>query len=160
MKKIFLNNFCAVLLGFALTACSTTEKLSDNLPVGYITLETLTPHVANLVSNQMLPNDDTISIMLTECQDVKEKSLLNDVGDSLIKKGYAVERVSPKDDRQEGDINEMTASGVKLSLSLIPLLETNYYKLSVKLNGIFYYRMYIMQNQELTPVSAWSMQSI
>lgn len=54
----------------------------------------------------------------------------------------------------------MTASGVKLSLSLIPLLETNYYKLSVKLNGIFYYRMYIMQNQELTPVSAWSMQSI
>lgn len=85
MKKIFLNNFCAVLLGFALTACSTTEKLSDNLPVGYITLETLTPHVANLVSNQMLPNDDTISIMLTECQDVKEKSLLNDVGDSLIK---------------------------------------------------------------------------
>ena len=50
----------------------------------------------------------------------------------------------------------MTASGVPLIINLVPLQESNLYEMKVKLNGIFYYRMYALSDGKLVPVSAWS----
>lgn len=151
--------FCSFLCGCQnLTLSSSKPK--DTLGVGTFAVEEVSLQVTNLVVNQMLPDDDLISIIFPENQEVKEKLLLENVAKSLTTRGYAVEKVLPKKDRQEGDVSVMSAHGSKLTVNLIKLMESNgYFNMAVSLKGIKYYRMYALQDGKLEPVSAWSMQT-
>lgn len=165
MNKISKLLCVGLTLGlFTLTGCQnlsfTSNQIKDTLPVGKITLDDVSKQVSNLVKSQLLPNDTTISVMLTDCKEEKEKHLLNAVADNLIKSGYAVEKVLPAKERQKGDVAVVKASGTKLALSLVPLIESDYLRLKIDLAGIYYYRMYSLTNKQLVPVSAWSMQSL
>lgn len=155
-----------VFLTVSLSGCTAMQnafkrnKVTDTLPVGTITVSKVAVHITNLVASNMLIDDDTISIMLTEIKEAKEQLLAKNVGDNLQKKGYAIEYVLPADKRQKGDISEVSASGKQLFLSLEPLVESSYYKLNVRLAGINFYRMYVLTNNDLVPVSAWTQAGI
>lgn len=155
---------CAGMLCFCLGCQNFTLKSSkpkDTLGVGTFAVEEVSKQVTNLVVNQMLPDDDLISIIFPEDQEAKEKLLLENVAKSLISRGYAVEKVLPKNDRQKGDVFVMSANGTKLTVNLIKLMESDgYFSMAVSLKGIKYYRMYAMQDGKLEPVSAWSMQNL
>lgn len=165
------NKFLGVLLccsALSLTSgCTALQnafhrktQVVDTLPIGTITLDKVAIHITNLVASNMLIDDDTISIMLTEMKQAKEQLLAQKVGDNLVKKGYAIEMVLPADKRQKGDVSEISASGKHLFLSLEPLEESSYYKLNVRLAGINFYRLYALSNSELIPVSAWTQAGI
>ena len=161
MKKIYKSVALAVafVIGAqALTACALVqkEKKVDTLAVGTFAVDDVSVHVTNLVTHEMLPNDNLISIDFTQMLQEKEKYLGHNVAEALIKKGYAIEKVLPEKERQKGDVSDMTASGVPLIINLVPLQESNLYEMKVKLNGIFYYRMYALTDGKMVPVSAWS----
>lgn len=149
---------CSCLVGCQNFTLSSKPK--DTLGVGTFAVEEVSTQVTNLVANQMLPDDDLISVIFPENQEVKEKILLENVAKALTAKGYAVEKVLPKKDRQDGDVSVMSANGTKLTVNLIKLMESDgYFNMAVTLKGIKYYRMYALQNGKLEPVSAWSMQN-
>lgn len=158
---------CAGMLCFCLgcqninSLTNSKPKVQDTLPVGTFAVDNLSKQITNLIVSQMLPDDDTISVMFTEAKEAKEKLLCENVGSALIQKGYAVERVLPKEERQKGDVSQMSASGVKLTLNIIKLMESdNYFNIAVSLKGIKYYRMYALVSGNLEPVSAWTMASL
>lgn len=160
MKKIFNSVALAVALvvgAQALTACALMQKEKvDTLAVGTFAVDDISVHVTNLVTHEMLPNDNLISIDFTQMLQEKEKYLGHNVAEALTKKGYAIEKVLPEKERQKGDVSVMSASGVPLIINLVPLQESNLYEMKVKLNGIFYYRMYALTDGKMVPVSAWS----
>ena len=137
---------------------NSKPKVQDTLPVGTFAVDNLSKQI---IVSQMLPDDDTISVMFTEAKEAKEKLLCENVASALIQKGYAVERVLPKEERQKGDVSQMSASGVRLTLNIIKLMESdNYFNIAVSLKGIKYYRMYALVSGNLEPVSAWTMASL
>ena len=160
MKLLKIIGTLTLGVMITLTGCKNTTKLADTLPIGTFAIDNLSTHIANLVTHQMLPNDDTISVMITNVNQEKELLLARNVAGLLVKKGYAVETVLPKEMRQKGDISEMAAHGVKLFIDLLPLNETEYYKLEIVLSGIKYYRMYALRDGMLVPVTPWSQASL
>ena len=153
-KKCILS---AMLSLFLVSGCqSYYNKTQDTLPIGTFAIDDVTVHVTNLVVNQMLPDDNTISVMFIKANEAKEKLLCTNVADNLIKRGYAVERVLPKEERQEGDVSEMTVSGVPLIVNFVQLTDSNNFNLTVILNGIKYYRLYALTGGQMIPVSPWS----
>lgn len=139
---------------------NSKPKVQDTLPVGTFAVDNLSKQITNLIVSQMLPDDDTISVMFTEAKEAKEKLLCEKVASALIQKGYAVERVLPKEERQKGDVSQMSASGVRLTLNIIKLMESDNFNIAVSLKGIKYYRMYALVSGNLEPVSAWTMASL
>lgn len=154
-KKLLVS---ALFSAFLISGCqSYYNKTQDTLPIGTFAIDDVTVHVTNLVVNQMLPDDNTISVMFIKADEAKEKLLCKNIADNLIKRGYAVERVLPKNERQEGDVSEMTASGVPLIVKFVQLTDSNNFNLSVSLNGVKYYRLYALTDGQMIPVSPWSM---
>ena len=164
LKRKIITFFVATALCSCLCGCqnfSLSTKTKDTLGIGTFAVEDVSKQVTNLVVNQMLPDDDLISIIFPENQEAKEKILLENVAKALTSKGYAVEKVLPKRDRQKGDVSVMSAHGTKLTVNLIKLMESDgYFNMAVTLKGIKYYRMYALQDGKLVPVSAWSMQNL
>ena len=105
MKKIYKSVALAVafVIGAqALTACALVqkEKKVDTLAVGTFAVDDVSVHVTNLVTHEMLPNDNLISIDFTQMIQEKEKYLGHNVAEALTKKGYAIEKVLPEKERQ------------------------------------------------------------
>ena len=71
--------FMTVSFGFCIVGCQNftlkSSKPKDTLGVGTFAVEEVSKQVTNLVVNQMLPDDDLISIIFPEDQEAKEKLL-------------------------------------------------------------------------------------
>ena len=70
---------CAGMLCFCL-ACqninsltNSKPKVQDTLPVGTFAVDNLSKQTTNLIVSQMLPDDDTISVMFTEAKEAKDR---------------------------------------------------------------------------------------
>lgn len=157
LKKTLLCGALFFALSSSLTGCVLTQhKVVDTLPVGTITLDDVATQITGLVSSQYLIDDNTISVMKINSHEAKELLLCEKVGNKLNQKGYAVQMVLPESERQAGDVSRVSPSGIKLEMHLLPLIQSSYYRLHVQLNGLNFYRLYLLNQYKLTPVSPWS----
>jgi len=146
---------CALIFSTCLSGCAYFNQPQNNIQVADVAIDPVAIQTANLIRNQIAA-DNTLSILKTENKEIKELYLCDQVAEELKKHGYAVQTVSDASERQKGDVSEMSAQGIKIILHLTPLEQSSYYRVSVDLRGVFYFRMYAYDKQQFIPVSPWS----
>lgn len=157
MKKIVFVCLCALTFCLGLGACSNQPlKLKETLALGEFSIDVLSVHLTNLITKEILPDDDTISLIETQCVDVKEVSLCRNVANSLKAKGYAVQEVLPLNERQSGDVEVIEPAGVAVKVRIIPLVGSEYFELQANIKGLYYHRMYKRSSYQVIPVSSWT----
>ena len=103
---------------------------------------------------QQIPADTLFSLK-PQARDGKHNALEFSLQSKLRQSGYAVQEVLPANSRQKGDIEEMPAEGLALSIEFIPYTGTEYGELAVSIGNDRYSRLYLQKNRTTAPLSGW-----
>lgn len=150
----------AVLGAVLLSGCELTGWQEPKAPQPYEAVgvtASLAEEAQALIEARYLANSGTLSFYLGD--EPTAAGIARRVGAALALQGYAVQTVLPPEQRQHGDAQaheQMKPAGVPLSMTIIPLTDSDYIEFQVTAGPVRYSKVFAVSAGQARAVSVWN----